>query len=216
MTEHPEIRDAIQSKNCLYNIFIMDVIKNGQNEDFKYYTDTLPTDLSEFPEFCSQEELELMAGSPLRSKIETTLQIKKHDFDLLARSVPGFEQFTFEEYLRAGILIQSRIASIYKDDKPTNVIMPYFDMLNHQNPVNTNCRFNKAENGMEIVAFGMIKQGHEVFNTYGENGDAHIFLIHYGFYDPTQKIKIDLDLSLSESSKFYDLKLKILKDEKPK
>ena len=61
--------------------------------------------------------------------------------------------------------------------------MPYFDMLNHNNPVNTNCRYNKSKNGMEILVFGRINEGFEVFHTHGENGDAHHSLIHYGFYD---------------------------------
>ena len=94
--------------------------------------------------------------------------------------------------------------------------MPYFDMLNHNNPVNTNCRYNKEKNGMEIVVFGRIKEGFEVFNTYGENGDAHIFLIHYGFYDSTQKIKIELTFTLTQDQSNYPLKLQILKDEASK
>ena len=72
----------------MYNIFIMDVIKNGQNEGFKFYTDTLPTDLTSFPEFCSQEQLDKISGSPLKQKIESTLEMKKHDFKLLYENVP--------------------------------------------------------------------------------------------------------------------------------
>lgn len=103
----------------------------------------------------------------------------------MSNSIPDFDKFNFEEYLRAGILVSSRIFSVLKGDTETRIMLPIIDMLNHQNPNNVSWKYNQERNGVEISAVQKIKAGSEICLSYGTNQNVYNFLLNYGFYDKT-------------------------------
>ena len=103
--ENKEVLAQIKSENCWYIVFIMDQIKNNSESFYSNYVSILPKDLSEFAELSSEEELSKMSGSSFKETVYSGILIKKHYYNILLENIPGFDQFTLDDFLRASVLV---------------------------------------------------------------------------------------------------------------
>jgi len=80
--------------------------------------------------------------------------------------------FTFDEYLKADVLVSSRIIKLSrKCEKDSMVLAPIFDMMNHANPNNSSWRYNEEKQGIELFSNTEISAGSEINISYGSEID---------------------------------------------
>ena len=57
----------------------------------------------------------------------------ERDYDLICEEVPEYKQFTLKEYAEIMMMVTSRIFTYNVDGVKIYGLVPYADMLNHQN-----------------------------------------------------------------------------------
>ena len=164
-------------KHCLLTAFILYEEKNPK---YKYYFDLLPKDFSNFPIFYTQKELEYLKGSPFLLQILEKKDDMKNDYFKLCKYLPDFKQFSYLKFCQARLLISSRIFGISINDNKTDVLAPFADLLNHKRPRQTQWYYDDDLDSFVIQATEDIKEGEEIFDSYGRKTNAR-FLLNYGF-----------------------------------
>ena len=164
-------------KHCLLSSFLLYEEKNSK---YKYYFDLLPKDFNNFPVFYTKEELEYLKGSPFLSQILEKKKDMKNDYNKLCEYIPDFRQFKFNKFKEARVLISSRIFGITINENKTDVLAPFADLLNHKRPRQTQWYYDDNLESFVIQAIENIKQGNEIFDSYGKKTNAR-FLLNYGF-----------------------------------
>ena len=164
-------------KHCLLTAFLLYEEKNPK---YKYYFDLLPKDFSNFPIFYTQKELEYLKGSPFLLQILEKKDDMKNDYVKLCKYLPDFKQFSYLKFCHARLLISSRIFGISINDNKTDVLAPFADLLNHKRPRQTQWYYDDDLDSFVIQATEDIKEGEEIFDSYGRKTNAR-FLLNYGF-----------------------------------
>jgi len=83
----------------------------------------------------------------------------EHDYDLICEEVPEYKQFTLKEYAEIMMMVTSRIFTYKVDGVKIYGLVPYADMLNHQNERQTTWTYSDSRHGFIIEAMQDIKQG---------------------------------------------------------
>jgi hypothetical protein len=75
----------------------------------------------------SLETLKMLEGHNIYQQVISNIESNKIDFEILKEYLGDF---TFEEYLKADVLVSSRVINLQN----TIMMVPILDMFNHQNP----------------------------------------------------------------------------------
>ena len=192
--------------NCLLSSFLL---YEERNQKYKYYFDLLPKDFSNFPIFYQKKELEYLKGSPLLQQIMESKEDLKKDYNKLCEILPNFNQFPFTKFCKTRILISSRVFGISMNGKKTDVLVPFADLLNHKRPKQTQWYYDDKLESFVIESIENIKQGCEIFDSYGKKTNAR-FLLNYGFcLDDNDSFEYLLNVSFDEKCPLFENKLKI-------
>jgi len=198
-------------KHCLLTSFLLYEEKNPK---YKYYFDLLPNDFSNFPIFYTQEELDLLKGSPFLKQISTKKDDIKYDYNKLCEHISDFNQFSFLKFCQARILISSRIFGIQMKNKKTDVLVPFADLLNHKRPKQTQWYYDDSIESFVIQAIENIEEGNEIFDSYGKKTNAR-FLLHYGFcLDDNDTSEFNMTVTFNESHPLFKQKKIFFENEK--
>ena len=194
-------------KHCLLSSFLL---YEEKNKKYKYYFDLLPKDFSNFPIFYKKEELEYLKGSPFLEQIIEKKEDMKNDYNKLCEYLPNFNQFSFSKFCKARVLISSRIFGISMNRKKTDVLVPFADLLNHKRPKQTQWYYDDNLESFVIQAIDNIKEGKEIFDSYGKKTNAR-FLLNYGFcLDDNDTSEYLLNIKFDEKYPLFDVKKKLL------
>ena len=164
-------------KHCLFSSFLL---TEENNPKWKFYFDMLPQDFSYFPIFYTEKELDLLKGSPFLSQIYDKKIEMKLDYDQLCLAIPSFSHFSFVKFCQARMAVSSRIFGVCMNEKMSDVLVPYADLINHRRPRQTQWYYDDAINSFVIQALEDIKEGNEIFDSYGKKSNS-MFLLNYGF-----------------------------------
>ena len=164
-------------KHCLLSSFLL---YEKNNQKYKYYFDLLPNDFSNFPIFYTKKELEYLKGSPFLSQILEKKKDIKSDYNKLCEYLPDFKKFKFINFKEARSIISSRIFGISINNYKTDALVPFADLLNHKRPRQTQWYYDNNLESFVIQAIDNIKEGNEIFDSYGKKTNAR-FLLNYGF-----------------------------------
>ena len=198
-------------KHCLLSSFIL-FEKN--NPKWKFYFDLLPKDFSNFPIFYTDDELKYLKGSPFLNQILDKKSDMKKDYLKLCEYIPLFNQFTFEQFMEARMIISSRIFGISINNNKTDVLVPYADLLNHKRPRQTQWYYDDKINSFVIQATEDILLGKEIFDSYGKKTNGR-FLLNYGFaVENNDSAEYVLNVIFNDCYPLYDIKKQYLKNEK--
>ena len=198
-------------KHCLLSSFIL-FEKN--NPKWKFYFDLLPKDFSNFPIFYTDDELQYLKGSPFLNQILDKKSDMKKDYLKLCEYIPLFNQFTFDEFMEARMIISSRIFGISINNNKTDVLVPYADLLNHKRPRQTQWYYDDKINSFVIQATEDILLGKEIFDSYGKKTNGR-FLLNYGFaVENNDSAEYVLNVIFNDCYPLYDIKKQYLKNEK--
>ena len=197
-------------KHCLLSSFLL---YEEKNKNYKYYFDLLPKDYSNFPIFYKKSELEYLKGSPFLDQILEKKEDMKNDYNKLCEYLPNFNQFSFSKFCKARVLISSMIFGISINRKKTDVLVPFADLLNHKRPKQTQWYYDDNLESFVIQAIEDIKEGNEIFDSYGKKTNAR-FLLNYGFcLDDNDTSEYLLTINFNEKYPLFDIKKKIFKNE---
>ena len=198
-------------KHCLLSSFIL-FEKN--NPKWKFYFDLLPKDFSNFPIFYTDDELKYLKGSPFLNQILDKKSDMKKDYLKLCEYIPLFNQFTFDQFMEARMIISSRIFGISINNNKTDVLVPYADLLNHKRPRQTQWYYDDKINSFVIQATEDILLGKEIFDSYGKKTNGR-FLLNYGFaVENNDSAEYVLNIIFNDCYPLYDIKKQYLKNEK--
>ena len=197
-------------KHCLLTSFLLYEQKNPK---YKYYFDLLPKDYSNFPIFYTNQELEYLTGSPFLAQILEKKNDMKSDYNKLCQYLPDFKQFSYTKFCEARVLISSRIFGIAINDNKTDVLAPFADLLNHKRPRQTQWYYDDNLESFVIEATENIKEGCEVFDSYGKKTNAR-FLLNYGFcIDDNDTSEYSLTVTFNETYPLFELKKNVFQNE---
>ena len=197
-------------KHCLLSSFLL---YEEKNKKYKYYFDLLPKDYSNFPIFYTNNELEYLKGSPFYAQILEKKEDIKNDYNKLCEHLPDFNQFSFSKFCKARVLISSRIFGISINSKKTDVLVPFADLLNHKRPKQTQWFYDDNLESFVIQAIDDIKEGNEIFDSYGKKTNAR-FLLNYGFcLEENDTSEYLLNIDFNNSYPLFDIKKQIFKNE---
>ena len=197
-------------KHCLLTSFILYEEKNPK---YKYYFDLLPKDFSNFPIFYTSKELEYLKGSPFLLQILEKKEDMKSDYAILCQYLPDFKQFSYLKFCQARLLISSRIFGISINDNKTDVLAPFADLLNHKRPRQTQWYYDDNLESFVIQATEDIKEGNEIFDSYGRKTNAR-FLLNYGFcLEDNDTSEFLITVNFNENYPLYEEKKKFFQNE---
>ena len=197
-------------KHCLLTSFLLYEEKNPK---YKYYFDLLPKDFSNFPIFYTSKELEYLKGSPFLLQILEKKEDMKSDYAILCQYLPDFKQFSYLKFCQARLLISSRIFGISINDNKTDVLAPFADLLNHKRPRQTQWYYDDNLESFVIQATEDIKEGNEIFDSYGRKTNAR-FLLNYGFcLEDNDTSEFLITVNFNENYPLYEEKKKFFQNE---
>eukprot|EP01102_Stenamoeba_stenopodia_P008439 TRINITY_DN2426_c0_g1_i2.p1 TRINITY_DN2426_c0_g1~~TRINITY_DN2426_c0_g1_i2.p1 ORF type:complete len:419 (+),score=87.50 TRINITY_DN2426_c0_g1_i2:64-1320(+) len=105
--------------------------------------------------------------------------------------------YSYSNFQWAWMVIQTR-SCFMELDKAKNdncVVVPFADMLNHSNSVNSEAAYNETTQSYEIRTLTEFKKGEEVYICYGNHGNAQL-MRYYGFTarpNPDDSVIVNLD-----------------------
>ena len=197
-------------KHCLLTSFLL---YEENNPKYKYYFDLLPKDFSNFPIFYTSKELEYLKGSPFLLQILEKKEDMKSDYAILCQYLPDFKQFSYLKFCQARLLISSRIFGISINDNKTDVLAPFADLLNHKRPRQTQWYYDDNLESFVIQATEDIKEGNEIFDSYGRKTNAR-FLLNYGFcLEDNDTSEFLITVNFNENYPLYEQKKKFFQNE---
>ena len=197
-------------KHCLLSSFLL---YEEKNKKYKYYFDLLPKDYTNFPIFYKNNELEYLKGSPFYAQILEKKEDIKNDYNKLCEHLPDFNQFSFSKFCKARVLISSRIFGISINSKKTDVLVPFADLLNHKRPKQTQWFYDDNLESFVIQAIDDIKEGNEIFDSYGKKTNAR-FLLNYGFcLEENDTSEYLLNIDFNNNYPLFDIKKQIFRNE---
>ena len=153
--------------DCL--VYYLTIDKNNSQSFFKYYYDYLPKIQKEdYSLYFNEEEKNFL------KKIELNAQISRQDFFLNKALRPiknkiiniddGLEKFK-ESFIYVSTRNFGRRGSFYDD---VNTLVPYLDLLNHNNNYNAWFYYNEKRDGFVLYAIRNIEKGEELTISYGK------------------------------------------------
>ena len=109
-----------------HNQIIVFMLEDMMKKDsfFKPYYDILPKDVSNFPVFWTDKEVEYLKGSTLGGEIQQRREKIRNDYNIIGGLIPGFfDNFTFEKFLWCRTIVGSRNFTITIDgSKRTSMV----------------------------------------------------------------------------------------------
>ena len=197
-------------KHCLLSSFLLYEEKTPK---WRFYFDLLPQDYSNFPIFYTDKELEYLKGSPFLSQILEKKEDMKMDYKKICEYLPDFSKFSYLKFCKARVMISSRIFGISMNDVKTDVLVPFADLLNHKRPRETQWYYDDSINSFVIQATENIKEGAEIFDSYGRKTNAR-FLLNYGFaLDDNDTSEYLLTVIFNEAYPMFEIKKNFFQSE---
>ena len=137
----------------------------------------------------------------------------KADYNKLCEYLPDYNQFSYLKFCEARVLISSRIFGIAINDNKTDVLAPFADLLNHKRPRQTQWYYDDNLESFVIQATENIKEGSEIFDSYGKKTNAR-FLLNYGFcLDDNDTSEYLLTVVFNDTYPLFELKKNFFQNE---
>ena len=180
--------------DCLVYFLTIDI--DNENSFFKNYYDYLPQILTkDFPIYFSSEKINLL------NKIELDVEIGRqtHFFNKSLTPVKneilkiknGLEKFK-KNFILVSTRNLERRSSFFEE---VNTLVPYLDLLNHDNNFNTWFIYDENREGFSLYAIKNIKKNEEITISYGKLNNLYLYSI-YGFTIKDNIYRANINLKL--------------------
>ena len=181
--------------DCL--VYYLTVDMDNKNSFFKFYYEYLPQiSDNNFPIYFTDDKINVLKN------IELDIEIgrQKHFFnksltpvkDKIMKMKNGLEKFK-KNFIYVSTRNMGRRTSFFED---VNTLVPYLDLLNHNNNFNTWFIYDEKREGFSLYAVRDIEKEEEITISYGRLNNIYLYSM-YGFtikdniYRTNINIKID-------------------------
>ena len=109
------------------------------------------------------------------------------------------------------MIVSSRAFTLPLNGVDMLCLIPFADMMNHMRPTQAQISYSEKKNGVIIEACQDIREGEQVFCTYGAKTNSGLFM-NYGFIpfeNADNEVPIAVPLNI-ETDPFYDIKMELL------
>jgi|TARA_B110000977_G_scaffold140779_1_gene178708 tetratricopeptide (TPR) repeat protein len=175
----------------VYLVFAL-VQKLVQNPNDPYML-SLPTSTEHLPMFWSEQTLDLLGPSHIRSQILQRRQNAIQMYELVQTHAPGFtENIHQSQWLHLVALVSSRNFTIRTQGRVERVMVPFADMLNHHSTPNTKWFYDEQTSTFQVRATQDVDVGDVLYDSYGDR-DNGLLLSVYGFSqykNPRDRVRI--------------------------
>lgn len=216
--------DDIEEANSLV-AFYLTKLYFDKNEFWFDYIESMPINISEFPFFWSQQDLNYLKQTSFYSIVDTNyityLDTIQQDFDIIyefniineiIQNIDmniDRDEF-YNTYLRFRILVGSRIFGYNKYGNETSGMVPYIDLINHSETPNTIWYFDDTLDSFVLISTKYISKGEELCDNYGVKNNIE-FLLYYGFtLETNQNPNPILSFDLNNTHYFFNLQYDII------
>jgi hypothetical protein len=222
--------DEIEEANSLVAFYLTKLLFD-KDEFWNNYIKTMPLDLSEFPFFWNDIQLNYLKQTSVYSN--DYINFDNHS-DTIYQDFEVINQFNkkntiiqniddsefYNTYIKFRILVGSRIFGYTKYGNQISGMVPYIDLINHSIEPNTTWYFDDNLDSFVLVSIRDINKNEELYDNYGAKNNIEL-LLYYGFtldYNPNPILSFNIDdinyifnlnFDLKEFN-FYDLKKKKL------
>lgn len=165
--------------DCLVYFLIKDI--NNNNSFFKYYYNYLPKiSENDFPIYFNQDKLNILNNIELDHEINRqryfynkALKALEYTSNKLKNGLSFFNQ----SFIYVSTRNFERRNSFFED---VNTLVPYLDLLNHNNNYNTWFIYDEKRDGFSLYAIKNIKKNEEITTSYGKLNNIYLYSM-YGF-----------------------------------
>jgi histone-lysine N-methyltransferase SETD3 len=144
------------------------------------YIAALPVSFPQGPLFFTRDDLALLEGSFLLTKIAKRRSALVEEYQNLFQCARGFERFTLDEFLWAHSIASSRSFGMEIHGRKTIGLVPMADMLNHRHPEETGWRYEDGAGSFVLTARQDLAPDEAMHGSYGRKCNSEFFM-HYGF-----------------------------------
>ena len=172
------IQYRIQQSFLAYLMYAANKHKSGKNKFysfFKYFFNTLETNLDNFPIFYNSEQFNLLTSSLLGNEIFQTRALFEEEYSILNQKVLS-KGLDYDEYMRF------RTYTLSKGHNITGIctIIPFVDILDvHPTKYNLKLKFDLDDYGAKVVATKKIKTNRRLMVKIDSMQNSNM-LIFYG------------------------------------
>lgn len=182
-----KLNTVFNCEHTTFALFLMEEKEKGVLSYWKPYIDTLPENFKNMALYFDTELLDLLKGTLSLEKIMGRRSQLKNDYAVLCMHYPEFSsRFTLDDFIWGRLVTITRIFGFSVKGHTTSGLVPLADMLNHKNPdkftgsTDTTWSFEDKTNSFTIVSNKNIKQGKEIYDSYGFKCNSRFF-VNYGF-----------------------------------
>jgi histone-lysine N-methyltransferase SETD3 len=152
----------------------------GEDSFWKPFVDTQPQAYPHLPLFFGEHERALLQGSQLPPRVELQAQSLQREYAELCLKVPGYERFTFDEFVWARLSCDSRLFALKTGGLQGMCMAPLADMFNHREPPDVLWSSSPDGQCFLMTARRAVVAGAQVHTSYGGKSND-LLLRHFGF-----------------------------------
>jgi histone-lysine N-methyltransferase SETD3 len=170
---------SFRSSHSAYACYLLSQSINELSK-WKYYLNALPENYSTVPIYFNQNQLLELQGSMTLKKIMDKITDLTTEYKGICDAYPPFCQFSYEQFAYFRCVVITRIFGFEVNGLKQDGLVPFADMLNHKVEKDTSWYFDNDTNCFTIKSLKKIKNGGEVYDSYGRKCNSRFF-VNYGF-----------------------------------
>lgn len=189
-------KTRVASNNSLVAMYML---LNEHNPRWSPYYDILPSDLSNFWYYLSNNIKDMIKNTELGKEIDRYYKNKfENDVKLLKSCFPMLNnQENLNKWFKYRILVNSRIFGYTRNNIPTSGMVPLADMLNHNIRNNCDWTYDNTTKKFIMRSNQDISRGSELLDSYGVKENIRYYLL-YGFVPESISQNNDCELHIDD------------------
>ena len=169
---------------------------------WRTYIDILPKKFDNVPIFFKKNYLNMLKGCTCLSKILSKINILQTEYKFLFNNLETFKKYSLSEYIWARTVVITRIYGVVIDGIKTQALVPFADMLNHDNNPDTHWFFDDVNKVFKILSKKKFSANVPIYDSYGKKCNSRFF-VNYGFVldrNMENTVRFNFDLKSTEVS----------------
>lgn len=160
---------------------ILYILENDKVKSSTYHNIIKSSTIETFPNYISDNDVKLLENTDAINLINSKKEVLDHDINLLYK-IKSVKKFPFDLLKKYYFIISSRLFTVTSNGKSLMALVPYIDMLNHNNNIDNFILWDYDENKKCFCAKtdNYIDEGEEIFDSYGTKSNTELY-ITYGF-----------------------------------
>ena len=171
------------NNNLVGILYYMDKINPNTNSFIRSYLNILPKKFNGLPCFWDKKYYQYLKNTSIYKNIlDRNISLNKSFQDMNNSLLPKYK-LSYQDYLLYKSLVATRNFSFIKDNERIRGLVPFGDMLNHDNNPNTRWGFDNNTNKFFFRTTRNLLKGDILTDSYGSK-PGYQYLLHYGFFLP--------------------------------